>query len=640
MSVFFQKSAFKPTALVGAVALAMGFSSTAVFAETSTNVDAVTRLDTIVITATRSEENIKDVPSRISVIGKDVIEQNPVENLSDLLKQDPSIYIKQNGGLGQGTNLAIRGTNPNHVLLLSDGARLNTPNSMSPIYPEFLDASSISRIEILRGPSSVQYGSDAIGGVIQMVSKTPEKNGAFLTGIYGENNTYKAIVGADLISDQGFYAQIKGQSMESDGTRIFNNQPHGQKSAYDQQGYNAKVGYDNNQNINASVEITENKGTNNYSENSGINNFAKRDFENQLINVKAEYKINDNISINTRYSNFKDSEQYNESNPYHADTKRNEGDLNVKWQFTSNQNILAGASLDNTSYKDFSIADGKQSIDSVGYYLQHQYKTDKLNTQLGVRLEDNEKYGTHTVAQGAVRYFILPSTSVYANIGTAFRAPSLSELYYKYENPAWNYYSYGNQDLKPEESISYELGLDHQFNEHLSGYLSLYQTNVKNLIISNSVYDPVTYTTVATYENVNKAKFQGGEAGLKWKNDDLFISTEYAYVSPKNEKTDLDIAYRPRQTLTLKTGLENTVYGMSAAVVARSDSNAQNSADSVKVQGYATVDLNAYWFINPNVKVFTNIDNVGDVDYKTVYNFGNWYINGGRQASVGVTFKY
>lgn len=631
---------FQPTALVGAIALAMGFSISVFAAESQDQSVVNAALDTLVITASRSEQNIKDVPARINVIDQKTIEQNPALNLSDLIQRDPSVYVKQNGGLGQGTNLAIRGTNPNHVLLLSDGARLNTPNSLSPIYPEFLDTTNIDRLEILRGPSSVQYGSDAIGGVIQMISTTPEKNSAFVTGIYGENNTYKAIAGVDLVSEEGLYAQVKGQSMESDGTRIFNTQANNNKAAYDQQGYSVKVGYDNKNNLNTSVAITENKGTNNYSENSGINNLAKRDFENQLINAKAEYKINDNVSVNARYSNFKDSENYLESSPYHADTKRNEGDLNIKWQFTPTQNILAGASTDNTSYKDFSIENGKQSIDSTGYYLQHQYKTDKLSTQLGVRVEDNEKYGTHTVGQGAIRYFILPSSSVYANIGSAFRAPSLSELYYKYENPAWGYYSYGNQNLEPEKSISYELGLDHQFNQHLSGYISIYETNVKNLIVSNSVYDPASDTTVAIYENINKAKFQGGEAGLKWNNDDLFISTEYAYVRPKNEKTELDIAYRPRQTLTLKTGLENAVYGISAAVIGHSDSNASNSANAVKVPGYATVDLNAYWNINSNVKVFINIENVGDVDYKTVYNFENWYVNGGRLASVGVTFRY
>lgn len=630
---------FQPTRLVGAIAIAMGFSPV-IFADDTTN---VTQLDPIVVTASKSAEKASEVPARISVISKEEIEKNPISNLSNILQKDASIYIKQNGGLGQGTNLLIRGTNPNHVLLLKDGARLNTPNTLSPIYPELLDTTNLDRIEILKGPASVQYGTDAIGGVIQMITSTPERNSAFVTGIYGEDNTYKAIIGTDLVSDTGFFAQIRGQSMESDGTHIFNTQPDNLKAAYDQKGYSAKLGYDNKNNLNTSVEISQNKGANNYSDNGGISNTAKREFDNQLVSTRVEYKPTSNITINTRYSNFKDTQEYRESSPYHADTKRNEGDLNVKWQFTQAQNILVGASIDNTEYQDASILNGKQDIDSTGYYLQHQYKTDKISTQLGIRLEDNEKFGTHNVGQGAVRYFVLPSTSIYANIGTAFRAPSLTELYYHSEADYGSggiYHTYGNTNLKPEESTSYEIGLDHQFTPALSAYLSVYKTDVKNLIASTSSFDAATNTTTSTYENLNKAQFSGGEVGFKWKQDDLFLSTEYAYVKTENKETGLEIAYRPKQTLTLTTGLENTVYGVSASLIARSNSNAQNSANPQKVPGYATVDLNAYWNINPNVKVFTNIENVGDSEYKTVYNFGNWYVNGGRQASVGVTFRY
>jgi len=628
---------FQPTTLVGAIAIAMGLSSTA-FADTQTPSDkATTSLDPIVVTASRSEEKVSQVPARIYVIDQKTIEQNPTLNLSDLVKRDPSIYVKQNGGLGQGTSLSLRGTNSNHTLLLKDGARLNTPNTLSPIYPELLDTTDIEQIEILKGPSSVQYGSDAIGGVIQMISATPTKNSAFVTGIIGENNTYKAIVGTDLVSN-GFFAQIRGQRLESDGTKIFDTSKD--KAGYDQKGYSATVGYDNKENIKTSVEIAQNKGTNIYSDNGGISNIAQRQFDNQLINAKTEFKINSDITINGRYSNFKDKQHYVETSPYHADTKRNEGDLSVKWQFTPTQNILAGASIDNSEYKDASILDGKKKIDSTGYYLQHQYTTEKINTQLGIRLEDNQKFGTHTVGQGAIRYHLLPTTSVYANIGTAFRAPSLSELYYQYENAAWGYYSYGNQNLKPEESLSYEIGVDHQFTNHLSTNLSAYKTNIKNLISSISTYNPDTFTTIANYENINKAEIKGGEIGLKWKQDDLFLSTEYAYAKTENKANGLEIAYRPKQTLTLTTGLENSVYGISASIVARSDVNAQNTANSVKVPGYASIDLNAYWNINPNVKVFTNIQNVGDVGYKTVYNFSNWYVNGGRLASAGVTFKY
>lgn len=631
---------FQPTRLVGAIAIAMGFSSTTVFADDSTD---ATKLDPIVVTASKSEEKVSQVPARITVISKKEIEKNPISNLSDVLQQDASIYIKQNGGLGQVADLSLRSGRSGSTLLLKNGARLNTQNSFGPVSPEFMDLTDVDQIEILKGPASVQYGTDAIGGVIQMITSTPERSSAFITGIYGEDNTYKAIIGTDLVSETGFFAQVRGQSMESDGTHIFNTQPDNLKAAYDQKGYSAKLGYDNKNNLNTSVEISQNKGANNYSDNGGISNTAKREFDNQLISTAVEYKPTSDITINTRYSNFKDTQEYRESSPYHADTKRNEGDLNVKWQFTQAQNLLVGASIDNTEYQDASILNGKQDINSAGYYLQHQYKTDKISTQLGVRLEDNEKFGTHNVGQGAIRYFVLPSTSIYASIGTAFRAPSLTELYYHSEADYGSYgiyHTYGNTNLKPEESTSYEIGLDHQFTPALTAYLSVYKTDVKNLIASTSSFDASTNTTTSTYENLNKAQFSGGEVGFKWKQDDLFLSTEYAYVKTENKETGLEIAYRPKQTLTVTTGLENTVYGVSASLIARSNSNAQNTANPQKVPGYATVDLNAYWNINPNVKIFTNIENVGDSEYKTVYNSRNWYVNGGRQASVGVTFRY
>lgn len=109
-------------------------------------------------------------------------------------------------------------------------------------------------------------------------------------------------------------------------------------------------------------------------------------------------------------------------------------------------------------------------------------------------------------------------------------------------------------------------------------------------------------------------------------------------MQAKDSKADVDLAKRPRQTLTLTTGLENEVYGMSASLIARSKS--KSWSDSDHNPGYATVDLNAYWNINPHVKVFTNIENVGDVRHKIEYNWNNYYIDEGRLASAGVTFTY
>lgn len=608
---------FQPTRLVGAIAIAMGFSPIT-FAEDTTN---ATQLDPIVVTASKSAEKASEVPARISVIDEKTIGQNSLLNVSDIIQRDPSVYIKQSGGLGQISEISLRGTKSVHTLVLKDGARLNSQNELGPLYPAFLDTTDVQQIEILKGPASVQYGSDAIGGVVQLISKKPEKTGAELTGIYGENNTYKAIVNTNLVTDQGFYAQVGGQRLESDGTRIFESQPENEKASYDQKGYHAKIGFFQENLIDASASISENKGTNVFS-NDYITNTAQRQFENRVINTKVAYNILPDLIINAHYANVRDKQNVPAYGSYY-NTENNESDLNLKWKFTPNQNILVGATYNDANYKSNTILNADKSVNSTGYYLQHQLKNDLFDTQVGVRLEDNQRFGTHTVGQGAIRYHFLPNASIYANIGSAFRAPTLNELYSQ-----WG----GNENLAPEESTSYEMGMNYDLTSNVSTNFSVYHTKIKDLIAYNA----------GTNTNIAKANFTGGEAGIKWHQDDLFLSTEYAYVKTENEKDNTEIAYRPRQTITVSTGLENAIYGISASLIARSKSYA-DSANSMRVQGYATVDLNAYWNIIPNVKVFTNIQNVGDVQYREVLNTypsNDWYVNTGRQASVGVTFRY
>ncbi|MCH2002954.1 TonB-dependent receptor plug domain-containing protein [Acinetobacter seifertii] len=608
---------FQPTRLVGAIAIAMGCSPV-IFAEDTTT---TTQLDPIVVTASKSAEKASEVPARISVIDEKTIEQNPLLNVSDIIQRDPSIYVKQSGGLGQISEISLRGTKSVHTLVLKDGARLNSQNELGPLYPAFLDTTDVQQIEILKGPASVQYGSDAIGGVVQLISKKPEKTGAELTGIYGENNTYKTIVNANLVSDQGFYAQLGGQRLESDGTRIFESQPENEKAGYDQKGYHAKVGFFQENLIDAYASISENKGTNIFS-NDYITNTAKRLFENRVINTKVAYNILPDLIINAHYANVQDKQNVPAYDSYY-NTENNESDLNLKWKFTPHQNILVGATYNDANYKSNTILNSDKSVNSTGYYLQHQLKNDLFDTQVGVRLEDNQRFGTHTVGQGAIRYHFLPNASVYANIGSAFRAPTLNELYSQ-----WG----GNENLTPEKSTSYEMGVNYDLTSNVSTNFSVYHTKIKDLITYNA----------GTNTNIAKANFTGGEAGIKWHQDDLFLSTEYAYVKTENEKDNTEIAYRPRQTLTVSTGLENAVYGISASLIARAKSYA-DSANSMRVPGYATVDLNAYWNVIPNVKLFTNIQNVGDVQYREVLNTypsNDWYVNTGRQASVGVTFRY
>lgn len=605
----------QPTALVGAIAMAMGFSSS-VSAQSITDQNTVNAsLETLVVTATRSEEKIKNVPVRISVIDEKMLEQSPIVDLPHLLSKEAGLTVHQTGGYGQTASVFIRGAGASHTLFLHDGMRSNIATVASTNIPLF-DLTDIKQIEILKGPASVQYGTDAIGGVIQLISKTPTENKVFTTLEAGERNTYKSILGVDGAED-GFYAQIRSQRFETDGDQIIAGDER--KAGFDQKGYAAKVGVEK-ETYGLSAEIKENKGTGDYFSYGAPEAY---DFMNRLYNIQGRLNFNDNLTWNTRLSQFED--QYNVVKslyPSILDTEQQEIDSNLKWQLNPNQNILFGAQFNKTEAKN--IKNFNSDNETVGYYLQHQFKNDLFSTQTGIRLEENQQFGTHTVGQIAARYFATQKTSIYTNIGTAFRAPVVGQII---TEPAW---WGGNPDLKPEESVSYELGFDHSFGYGLQFYGSVYQTKIDNLMVSDS-------STGWKYYNLNKATFTGSEVGLKWKQDNLFANAEYAYIQPKDDETDQDAPNRPRQNLTLSAGWDNGIYGLTTSLVAKG-----SAKDAHDVPGYATIDMNAYWQINPHIKVFSNIRNLGDTTYKTAWNnqVNSYYIASGRLASAGVTFRY
>lgn len=161
---------FQPTRLVGAIAIAMGCSP-AIFAE-DTIISA--QLDPIVVTASKGAEKASEVPARITIIEPEVLEQSPIASLPQLLQTDAAINMVQSGGYGQIASIFLRGGKSDQALILRDGVRLNSATSGTASLA-FIDTTDIQQIEVLKGPASVLYGTDAISGVVQLISKTPEK---------------------------------------------------------------------------------------------------------------------------------------------------------------------------------------------------------------------------------------------------------------------------------------------------------------------------------------------------------------------------------------------------------------------------------------------------------------------------------
>ena len=615
---------FKTTSLFGAITLALG--STTVLADQQQS-SSQAKLNSIVVTATRSEQNIDQIPARISIIEPETIEQSPIAQLADLLRTEAALNVVQLGGFGQQTSIFMRGTDSDHTLVLRDGVRLN--NDASGLASlSFLDTTDIDQIEVLKGPASVLYGTNAIGGVVQVITKIPEKTAAFITGEIGENQTYKALLGAD-IAENDLYLQVRGQRLESDGTVISDHQD-GIKSNYDQKGFSIKTGI-KKEKFGASVDYSENEGTSVY-EGTDYSDYLNprylkksHAFKNTVTTLKAYTELNNTLRLDSLISRFKDELkqlQSLENTTYTAD----EYELVLKKQLNSQHNLSFGIThktLDTETQK--SSGAFQQDLNTTGYYAQHQFQNEKINTQIGIRAEDNQKFGTHTVGQVGVRYQIRPDLSIYSNIGTAFKAPTVNDLYYG--NSA-------NPQLKPEESTSYELGFDHRINEQWNYGLSIYHTEIDHLIDYAS-------TAPWTLDNISEARMQGAEAFTKWVMDDYFFKAGYHYVKAMNEAKDSELTRRPRQTFTFSTGIQNQVYGLSASLVAKS--NAKDWSTTQITPGYATVDLHGYWNINPKLKLFGNIQNIGDVHYKAAYEGsieGVYYIHGGRLASVGLTIQH
>ena len=403
-------SVFQPTALVGAIAIAMGFSSSS-FAQTETEPAAKSFLAPIVVTATRTEADIANVPARISILEPQLIEQSPIAELPHLLMSDASINMVQSGGFGQQASIFTRGTNSTHTLILRDGIRLNGA-SAGIASLAFLDTTDLKQIEILKGPASVLYGTDAIGGVVQLISKTPEKNAAFVTAEIAENQTYKTVIGADLI-ENGIYAQLRGQRLETDGTQV-TNAANAEKANFDQKGYSAKLGIDREQ-YSASADYYTNEGFSHY---DSYGNLISQDFKNESINLKGRYQFNDSIELHTRLSQFKDQIQQNDK-PDYVKNNTQEAEIYSQWHINAKHNLLAGMSHKDSHSDVFSQGEGYEwegvyypgedvfydkHVRSNGYFLQHQYQTQQINTQLGLRVEDHQLFGSHTVGQAAARY--------------------------------------------------------------------------------------------------------------------------------------------------------------------------------------------------------------------------------------------
>lgn len=608
----------------------------------------------IVVTANRTAQSLDKVGQSITVLDSAEIERRQTQAVADILRTVPGVTIVRNGGIGTSTSVSIRGAESDQTVALVDGIKLNDPSSPGGGF-NFgnLLVGNIDRIEVLRGPSSVLWGSQAIGGVVNMITRQPtEQLSVNLRGEYGYRDTgqlvgnvsgkagpLSASIGAGYFRTDGIsaFSEARGGT-EKDGYRNYGANGNFNLALTDWLSVDARGWYSEGRvNIDgfpppsfAFGDVNEESRTREFVGYTGINAalFDGR-FRNRLGYAYTDTRRR-SIALDGVPSETFAGHGRNERIEYQGIFDIAEG-----WQLTG------GLERETSRFSSSSFGAvpsiGRARIDSV-YAQLVASPVRSLTLTGGVRHDDHNRFGGVTTLGASGVYAIAATgTTLRASYAEGFKAPSLFQLQS----------DFGNRLLSPERSKGWDAGITQDLVEgRLQASATYFRRDSDDLIIFISCPLPRTGICAGrpsgTYDNVSKARAEGVEIGLMMQPvDALRLQANYTYTdatnrSPGNVNFGRQLVRRPQHSVTAlldyrwSFGLET---GITLTHVGTSFDNANNSR---KVEGYVLADLRAAFPITDRIELYGRIENLFDERYETVFRYGT----PGRAGYVGVRLSY
>lgn len=575
----------------------------------------------IVVTATRVDTDIGKTASSMSVITSDQIDAAQRRSLTDILRDVPGVHISRNGGMGKATSIYLRGSKSEHILVMIDGVEVNDPMGIgrgADISDVLLD--NVERVEVLRGPQSALYGSDAIGGVINIITKKGSgPMSASITAEAGSFGTYHET--ADIQGSSGDVSYSFSLSrIDSDGISI----------ADVENGSAEKDGYLNNtlagrfdwdasamlslrlflRYIDTESDLDEAHGglvdeLNYVQETEQM--FVRAEGDLQLMDSMWQQKFGASYSTHDRAFVKPDSRS-----DYDSDWKK------IDWQnnlFLSDMHIVTagaeyeeeqGSSIDTgTTVKKFE----EQSSDLTGVFLQDIMSWDSgWTASASARLDDHDMFGSEFTYRLAPVYNIENTgTRLKATYGTGFKAPSLYQLYS----------TYGSPDLQPVKSKSFDIGVSQNL---LSDVL------VVDVTYFDSKYEDMISYDYATskYGNISKATSKGVEvtAGAKV-SDSLTLNASYTYTKTEDGDTGKTLKRVPQDRASIGAGYKagKIKTNLSVVYVGKRNDMDFGAGEYITLSDYFMVDIAGAYDISEMVQVFARVENLLDEDYEEVYGY-------------------
>jgi vitamin B12 transporter len=601
----------------------------AVFAPLSTALAAANaatdaELETLVVTATRIPTPALDVASSITIISADEIAARQVRTLPDLLKEVPGLNLVQTGGSGGQTSVFMRGTNSNHTKVLIDGIDLGDPSNPGGAFDlGTLLTQDIQTVEILRGPQSGLYGSDAIGGVINIITKRGSGPAQFNAGIEaGSFDTFNQAGGVSGSLDQFHYAATL-QHYHAGATPVtpLDLLPPGQARIDD---------YDDNLTASTKLglDVTDRfdlglvaRYTDSHLRITGDNfaTFPATPDASQSDNNTLQYytRATGHLSLldgaldqtlGAAYSNVKSS-QYSPDNPAaYLYGERVKFDWQGILKLAATQQLVLGAEHQRDEItQPISAA---TNINSGYAELQSSFGGRVFDT-ISVRYDDNDRFGSQFTYRVAPTYLMEETgTKLKASVGTGFKAPSLSQMFQNF--PEFDFF--GNPSLRPETSLGFDAGFEQSLAaDNLRFGVTYFHNNIKNLIEDNADFTSLT--------NVGRAVTEGVESFVSYHPlESLTLRMDYTYLQATDEILHEELLRRPKHKGSLNVAWQATSrLSLNATLLSVSswiDGNRDFSIPRLTAPGYTTVDGAASYDLSSHWAIFGRITNLFNRHYQ------------------------
>jgi vitamin B12 transporter len=612
----------------------------------------------VVVTATRLETPVKEIASSVTVITRERLEQSKKATVIEALQEVLGVSIIQNGPPGAAASVFLRGANSEHTLILMDGVELNDPISPSRSFDlAHLTLDNIERIEILRGPQSTLYGSDALGGVVNIITKKGQGKPRFsLSSVAGSYGTIITSAGINGSTERMHYS-LGTSYFRSDGfsAASANYEGNEEKDGYRNLTIWGRLGFRLSDNLdvdlilrtlNTQIDIDNAGGAqgddpNNVQDYNAL--FIKTQIRNLMLNNRWELKLGLSlVDYDRQHENPTDETHLLDSENGFFKSKL----FQIDWQ----NNLFLHETNTFTLGIDYQQEQGESEYNSdgvwgpfssifpsrrahvTGFYLQDQIRlANQFFATFGLRLDDHSQFGSAVTYRLAPAFFIeATQTKFRATYGTAFKSPSLYQLY----APGAFLGPIGNAELNPEKSIGWDIGVEQQL---LGGKVLLAVT-----YFYNDYKDLIDFDFLQGYINIGKAESKGTEILIQARPfDDMSLNATYTRTEAKDKDTDADLLRRPKQKFSASL---NYNFQKKANINLTFIRIGEQDDMDFSTFPYTRLTLPSYSLLNAAVsfnfassfQIFCRLDNIFDKEYEMIKGYGT----PGFSVYGGVNFTF